>query len=301
MTAALLDLVRNDTVEIVGPADAPLIVVLGGISASRHVVRTADNPVPGWWEDFVGPNKTIDTNAFRVLSIDYRVPKRPNTTFTTHDQAYALLNALDEAGVERAHGIVGASYGGMVALAFGEIAPDRVERLIVIGAAHESAPLATALRLLQRRIVALGLISGRVDEALVLARGVAMTTYASADEYAERFGSQNDRVRAIGDYLKSAGERFAERCTAQRFLALSEALDSHKVNPEDVRVPTTIIAVHEDQLVPISQARELAQRLGAPCRLVELSSQFGHDTFLNAYELVAPHVTQALSFSGLQS
>jgi homoserine O-acetyltransferase/O-succinyltransferase len=66
------------------------------------------------------------------------------------------------------------------------------------------------------------------------------------------------------------------------------------VKPEDVRVPTTLIAVHEDTLVPLAQVRQLAARIGAPCRLVEISSSHGHDTFLNAPGLLAPFVDQSL-------
>lgn len=296
----------DDSFEIVGPPDTPVVVVLGGISASRHVTRSFNDPRPGWWEDFVGPNKTIDTNGYRVFSIDYRAPRRTGGPFSTYDQANALSAALDAAEIARVDAIVGASYGGMVALAFGAIAPHRVGRLVIIGAAHESAPMATALRLLQRRIVALGIISGRSEEALVVARGVAMTTYASAAEFQNRFGASSasaleDRCRRIGDYLKSAGETFAGKCTPERFLTLSESLDLHSVEPEHVRVPTTLIAVCEDALVPIAQARELARRLGAPCRLVEISSAFGHDTFLNAHQLIAPYVSEALTTTGIES
>ncbi|HEU4417372.1 MAG TPA: homoserine O-acetyltransferase, partial [Planctomycetota bacterium] len=38
-----------------GPVRAPVVVVLGGISAGRHVSAHAAVPGPGWWQDFVGP------------------------------------------------------------------------------------------------------------------------------------------------------------------------------------------------------------------------------------------------------
>ena len=293
--------------EIVGPPNAPVVVVLGGISASKHVTSSIGDPRAGWWEDFAGPGRTIDTNRFRILSIDYREEGVSGGQLTTSDQARALAKALDSARIESVHAIVGASYGGMVALAFAAIAPVRVHRLIVIGAAHESAPIATALRLLQRRVVELGIETGRSREALVLARGIAMTTYASADEFGRRFhtvdGSDaGERGSAIGDFLGECGETFARTCTPQRFLAVSESLDSHQVRPDDIRVPTTLIAVREDTLVPVEQARYLARNLGGPCRLVELSSSQGHDTFLNAHDLIAPFVADALATpNGIES
>lgn len=290
---------RVDASEIVGPSGAPVVVVLGGISASRHVTSSSANPRPGWWEQFCGPGRAINTDRFRILSIDYRAEGRDGRSLTTYDQALALVSALDCAGVESVRAVVGASYGGMVALTFGAIAPHRARRLVVIGAAHESAPTATALRLLQRRVVELGLATGKSHEALVLARGIAMTTYASADEFDRRFaGAANHdadkRSDAIGDFLQLSGETFARNCTPERFLALSESLDSHYVAPEEIRVPTTLIAVREDALVPIEHVQHLARNIGASCRLVELSSSHGHDTFLNAHHLIAPFVVDAL-------
>jgi homoserine O-acetyltransferase len=289
----------KDLFEIVGPEEAPVVAVLGGISASRHVTRTAIDPHPGWWEEFVGPAKVIDTNRFRVLSIDYRTVGRKDWRLTTYDQALGLANALDLAGIPKVRAIVGASYGGMVALAFGAIAPQRAERLVVIGAAHESAPIATAVRILQRRIVELGISTGRSYEALVIARGLAMTTYSSAEEFSNRFGRADDdeprdTCQEVGDFLIQSGKKFAGTCTPERFLALSQSLDLHSVRPEDIRVPATLIAVEEDALVPVTQVRELAARLAAPCRLVEIRSRHGHDTFLHAPNLIAPFVARSL-------
>ena len=285
--------------EITGPRGAPVVVVLGGISASRHVTATESDPRRGWWEEFVGPGKVIDTNRFRVVGMDYRAAAEHARAVTTHDQALALARALDLAQIPRVRAIVGASYGGMVALAFGAIAPRRVEHLVVIGAAHESAPLATALRILQRRIVDLGIATGKSREALVIARGLAMTSYASVEEFSHRFGGSDgreasDKCEEIGAFLTDSGETFAVACTPERFLALSQSLDLHRVKPEDVRAPTTLIAVHEDALVPLDQIRELAARIGASCNLVEIRSRYGHDTFLDEPALLAPFVARCI-------
>ena len=139
--------------EIIGPPGAPVVAVLGGISASRHVAASAQDPSSGWWEDVVGPGKQIDTRQYRVISIDYVTNEASDSPVTTADQAGALAAALDQAGIRCLHAVVGASYGGMVALAFGVSFADRAKRLIVISAAHESDPIATALRHLQRRVV----------------------------------------------------------------------------------------------------------------------------------------------------
>jgi homoserine O-acetyltransferase len=285
--------------EIVGPRDAPVIAVLGGISASKHVTSSPADLSPGWWEDVVGPGRAIDTLRFRVLGIDYVTSGKTTAPVTTADQAEALATALDRAGIRNLHAVVGASYGGMVALAFGVAFPARTSRLVVISAAHESDPLATALRHLQRRVVALGSSVGRERDGLAIARGIAMTSYLTPRYFEERLaGTDRDDSTLvedrIGAYLKTRGEQFADQWTSDRYNALSLSLDLHKIRPEDVTVPSTVIAITSDRLVPVAQSRELANRLGGPSQLIELDSSFGHDAFLGDFSRVAPFINALL-------
>lgn len=285
--------------EIIGPHGAPVIAVLGGISASRHVASSACDPAPGWWEDVVGAGKAIDTRQFRVIGIDYVANETSPTPVTTIDQAEALAAALDQAGVRCVHAVVGASYGGMVALAFGVRFATRAKRLIVISAAHESDPIATALRHLQRRVVALGSAVGRELDALTIARGIAMTSYLTARHFEERIEDcdRNDSRLVedrIGSFLKTSGEEFAAQWTSERYNALSLSLDLHKIRPENVTLPTTVIAIAGDRLVPVAQSRELARRLAGPSQLIELDSSLGHDAFLGDSSRIAPFINELL-------
>ena len=130
---------------------------------------------------------------------------------------------------------------------------------------------------LQRRVVALGRASGLERDGLAIARGIAMTTYLTASHFDERiagFDRNDSRVveDRIGAYLKTRGEQFADRWTAERYNALSLSLDLHQIRPEEITVPTTVIAVSGDRLVPIAQSRELARRLAGPSQLIEIDS-----------------------------
>ena len=296
--------------EVIGPDGAPLVVALGGISASRHVVATEHDPSPGWWDQVVGPDRAIDTTRLRVLGIDYLdggrgSDGRPSRTITTHDQAAAIVAVLDALRVERAHAIVGASYGGMVALAFAECYGHRVDRLIVISAPHEAHPMSTALRSVQRRIVGLGIDTGETREALTLARGLAMTTYRSAQEFASRFDSQpierttNDAIFPVEGYLRHHGERFAATWTPERFLALSLSADLHRVDPAAIRTPALLVAAEGDTIVPGEQMQALASLLAGPNRLVELPTTRGHDAFLAEPEAIGRLLKDSLTTSSL--
>jgi homoserine O-acetyltransferase len=167
----------------------------------------------------------------------------------------------------------------------------------VISAAHESEPIATALRNLQRRVVALGREAGRERDGLAIARGIAMTSYLTARHFDERLTeSEREDSRLvehrIGSYLKTRGEQFAEQWTSEKYNALSLSLDLHKIRPEDITVPTAVIAVSADRLVPVAQSRELAHRLGGPSQLIEIDSSLGHDAFLGDSARIASFVNE---------
>jgi homoserine O-acetyltransferase/O-succinyltransferase len=294
--------------EVIGPRGAPVVVALGGISASRHVCANAADGRPGWWESIVGPSRAIDTSRHQVLSFDYLdggrgSDGRPERVVTSHDQADALAAVLDEIGVARVQAIVGASYGGMVALAFAERYPQRVESLVVISAPDAPHPMSTAVRSVQRRIVELGLDNGCATDALSLARALAMTTYRSAAEFAERFDSrpsrctENDAVFPVEEYLLHHGERFAAAWRPERFLALSLSGDLHRVEASSIRTPTLLVAAEGDAIVPRTQLEALAARIGASARLVDLPSTTGHDAFLTEPEALGAILSSALNVS----
>jgi homoserine O-acetyltransferase len=274
---------------LVGAAHAPVVCALGGISANRQVCLTED-PRQGWWSEVVGPGGALDTHSYRVLSLDYlggsgdSTGPQPAVSISSYDQAEALVRLLDHLGVKSLAAIAGGSYGGMVGLAFAERFPERVGHLITIGAADRSHPLATAWRSVQRHIVGFAAACGQPQEGLRLARALAMTTYRSPEELAARFSGAVARdgerfVFPIEEYLFARGSEYAQRYRAESFLCLSESIDLHRVDAARVFVPTTVVAIREDQLVPLADLRALAARLPRG-RLHEISSIYGHDAFL---------------------
>lgn len=283
-----------------GDPALPLVVVLGGISAGRNIREAQGAPHPGWWQGFAGDGRAIDTRRSAVLGVDFLGGAGASTgalgpdfpAITTFDQAHAIAAVLDHLGVARVHGVVGSSYGGMVALAFASRHAERLGELVVISAAHESHPMATALRTLQRRAVRLGLDSGRIEEGLAIARGLAMTTYRTAEEFAGRFGTAPERTPEgfrfpVEAYLEHHGASFARRFSPWSFLCLSESVDLHRVDPARISTPTTLVSVEGDALVPPWQMRALAERLGGPTRSIEIPSIYGHDAFLKEVGVVS--------------
>lgn len=302
-----------------GAHDAPVVLALGGISAHRRVFDP-ESPQEGWWSQIAGVGRALDCTRVRVLGIDYlggsgsssgpvafEAPVAPvapvaegdavapatpvvplgNSAFpsvSTIDQAEALRRLLDHLQIPRLRAIVGASYGGMVALAFAAAHGTRVEQLLVISAADRAHPMATAWRSVQRRIVRFALAAGRPEQGLELARALAMSTYRSPEEFAARFAQPprqeaGQHVFPVEDYLYARGRDFAARYRPESYLCLSESIDLHAVDAARIQCPTVAVAVREDLLVPIADMRALVSRLPRG-QLRELSSPYGHDAFL---------------------
>lgn len=293
---------------LAGAPGAPVVAALGGISAHRRIFD-AEDPRLGWWSALVGPGLPLDTARYRVLGIDYlggsagSTGPRPGQadfpSIDSRDQAAALLAVCDVLGIARLHAIAGASYGGMVGLALAELAPDRVRQVLAISAAHRSNALSTAWRVVQRAVVRHALDLGDGPGGLRLARALAMTTYRTRAELNLRFplttrGAHGRPVFPVEDYLFARGDDYARRHRPESFLCLSESIDLHQIDPARVRVPVTLVAIAEDQLVTLEEARELADALAGPFELIELHSNYGHDAFLKERQLLAPAFAAAL-------
>jgi homoserine O-acetyltransferase len=285
---------------LAGAAGAPVVAALGGISAHRRVFD-AHSAGEGWWSEAVGPGRALDSTRLRILGIDYLGASGESTgpsdgspfpSLSSFDQAEALRGLMRQLGLERLHAIVGASYGGMVALAFAERYPHNVGQILVLSAADRTHPMATAWRSVQRRIVRFALSTGHPAEGLQLARALAMATYRSPQEFAARFAfapetSDGRFVFPVEQYLMARGRDYAARYLPESFLCLSESIDLHTVEASRITVPVTLVAVREDQLVPLADMQALAARLPR-ARLHEISSIFGHDAFLKEAAQLKP-------------
>lgn len=305
---------------LTGPSHGPLVVVMGGISADRHASDRPDGG-RGWWGAMVGPGRPVDTRRVRVLGIDWLgrtdghlrwrngaardsdgTPSPRYPLISTHDQAAALVHVLDEIGAQRVQTLIGASYGGMVGLAFAADFPDRLDHLVVISAAHRTHPMATAHRAVQRGIVELARKGGSAADGLVLARALAMTTYRTADEFDARFSmtpiAPAGHRFEVEEYLEAQGMKFRERFDPDEFACLSHSIDLHSVDPARVRTPTDLISVDSDTLVPPWLMRELETGMDGPCRHRCITSAAGHDAFLKEVDTIGALLSEIIHAEG---
>jgi len=284
---------------IYGNPNNPAIVVLGGISADRYVADTNIEGLfaKGWWDPLVGYNKAIDLAQYCVIAFDYFDGQSGSLTgisnnelrVSTFDQAFLLKAILDELQIQSLKCIVGSSYGGMVGLAFAQNYPDKVEQLIAICSTEESGSKNTGFRYLQRQILSFSLEHDDVQQGLILARALATLGYRGEQEIESRFKNQIciNKQQAnfpVVSYLKSQGDKFADRFCARRFINLSLSVDLHKIEPNQITIPTLCIGIEGDLIAPPQKVKQLADRIGLNAHFKKIESKVGHDGFLKEFE-----------------
>jgi homoserine O-acetyltransferase len=319
------------------------VLLFTGLSPSAHACSSKDDPSAGWWEDMVGPAKPIDTNRYYVVcinslgscfgstgpaSINPTTGEHYRLTFpvlTVEDIANAAAHVLDHLAVDTVHTVVGASMGGMTALAFTLLQTHRARRLVSISSAARSLPFSIALRSLQREIIRKdpdwrdgnypigtpGPITG-----MRLARKLGMITYRSAAEWAERFGRERATDYGEADnsfgidfevesYLESHANRFIGKFDANCYLYLSRAMDLFDAADQGGSLDACfdklhvkqalVIGVETDFLFPIAQQEELALALEQHIDTVSfkrMASIQGHDSFLVDMDRFRPAVAE---------
>jgi homoserine O-acetyltransferase/O-succinyltransferase len=283
-----------------GNPNGPALIVAGGISANRHVSASAEYPEQGWWEAQVGPGRAIDTSRFNILAINWLGSDgHLDVAIDSADQADAIAATLDYLNIKKAVAFIGCSYGAMVGLQFSARHGARLDKLVAISGADSAHPYSSAWRALQRNIVRLNRGSENETAALSLARQLAMLSYRTPEEFAERFASpvqlENDIARSPAEnYLEVCGNKYAAITNTTSFLRLSESIDLHLVNPAEIKTQTTLVAIEEDRLVPVETLVALEQKIGTRCQLKRIRSVFGHDAFLLELVQIATILSEAL-------
>src|SRR5690606_37041433 len=129
------------------------ILVFHALTGDSHLVGSAGagHPTDGWWSEIVGPGKALDTDRFCVIAPNVLGGCQGSTGpasldpdghewggrfpyLTIRDQVAATAAFADAIGVERFAAVIGGSMGGMHALEWALMHPERVERLAVIAA-----------------------------------------------------------------------------------------------------------------------------------------------------------------------
>lgn len=322
------------------------ILVFHALTGDSHLVGSAGpgHATDGWWEDVVGPGKGLDTDRYCIIAPNVLGGCQGSTgpaSLTPHgeewggnfpyltirDQVAATIAFADAVGVPKFAAVIGGSMGGMHALEWALMVPERVDRLAVIAAPPVTTADQIGLNLVQLEAI-------RSDPAwrggdyydapdgvgphhgLATARRLALLNYRSHTELDDRFGrAWQSAVSPLGgggrfaveSYLDFHGNKFTRRFDANSYLTLVQAMNSHDVGRgrggvaealAALTLPTLVLGIPSDRLFTIAGQDEIARH--APGSLdgaqaTRLESPFGHDSFLIEHQEVSAQLRRLLA------
>lgn len=317
------------------------VLVCHALTGDAHAAGESGpgQPTEGWWDDLIGPGRPLDTNRYYVVCMNVlggcqgsTGPASPAAdgrpwgsrfpVVSIRDVVRSQAMVADQLGVWRWTAVVGGSMGGMQALEWAAMFPDRVAGLVSIASAAEAAPMQIGWSETGRLAIAQdprwrgGDYYDAADgdgphDGLMLARRIAHLHYRTDISLEQRFGRTTvesldkpdhwDRFQ-VESYLDYQGQKLARRFDANSYLVLNKMMDLHDVGRgrgglanglARVTCPSLVVSIDSDLTYPPRQQLQLAELLadgGADVTFETLESDHGHDGFLLEYDQLGPIV-----------
>ncbi|HTH43668.1 MAG TPA: homoserine O-acetyltransferase [Oxalicibacterium sp.] len=307
------------------------VLVCHALNASHHVAGryNEDAGSTGWWDNMVGPGKPLDTDRFFVIGVnnlgscfgstgpmhnDPATGKPYGAHFpvvTVEDWVHSQARLADALGIEQFAAVMGGSLGGMQALTWSMLYPQRVRHCVVIASTPKLSTQNIAFDDVARQAIlsdpdfhggdfyAHGVVP---KNGLRVARMIGHITYLSDDVMAAKFGRD---LRSgsyqfgfgidfeIESYLRYQGDKFSEYFDANTYLLITKALDYFDPAKNFGGDLTATLANTEAEFLLVSfstdwrfapeRSHEIVQALVNNKRKVsyaEIDAPHGHDAFL---------------------
>lgn len=307
------------------------VLICHALNASHHVAGYyADDPQNvGWWDNMVGPGKPVDTNQFFVIGINNLgscfgstgpMHHNPATgkpygadfpVVTVEDWVSAQARVADQLGITQFAAVMGGSLGGMQALAWSILFPERLRHCVVIASTPKLSAQNIAFNDVARQAIltdpdfhggdfyAHGVVP---RNGLRVARMIGHITYLSDDDMAEKFGRDLRSADyqfgfgvdfEIESYLRYQGDKFSNYFDANTYLLITKALDYFdpaRAYDGDLskalahtKAQFLLASFTTDWRFAPERSREIVQALIQNKRKVvyaEIDAPHGHDAFL---------------------
>jgi len=298
--------------------------------ASNHPITGKD----GWWNFMVGKNKPIDTNKFFVICSNViggcmgslgpkNINPKNNTPYaldfpmvTIDDMVNAQNLLIEHFGIEKLHAVIGGSMGGMQALAWSVLYPEKIKLVVALSTSYRHSPQNIAFHEVGRQAVMADVdwCDGKYltqekfpAKGLAVARMTAHITYLSENALQKKFGRNLQDKTAVsfafgGDfqiesYLHHQGSSFVERFDPNSYLYITKAVDYFDLETDsggklsnafealkkNNQLKLCIISFSDDWLFPPSESQKITSALLASqvnVSSVVIESHAGHDSFL---------------------
>ncbi len=329
----------NLVVETYGQLNAQksnAILICHALNASHHVagVNPNDPNDVGWWDNMVGPGKPVDTNQFFVIgvnnlgscfgstgpmSVNPATGKPYGASFpvvTVEDWVNAQARVADHFQIEKFAAVMGGSLGGMQAMAWSMMYPNRIGHCIVIA----STPKLSAQNIAFNEVARSAILSDpdfhggdyyahdvKPRRGLRVASMIGHITYLSDDDMAEKFGRELRRADGDSDeynfnfdvefevesYLRYQGEKFADYFDANTYLLITRALDyfdpakpfanNLSAAMKNIAAKFLVVSFTTDWRFAPERSREIGKALldnKLDVTYGEIDAPHGHDAFL---------------------
>jgi pimeloyl-ACP methyl ester carboxylesterase len=237
-----------------GPAGGPPVLLIHGFCSSTFV-----------WSDVLLP---LAARNLRVIALDlmgFGFSAKPrNGEYTIEGQARLIVRLLDQLGIERAT-LAGSSYGGAVAAACALDHPERVERLILVGAVTNNE----AKRQPLARLAMVPVVGDLFSPLLLGSRW--FTRWRISKGYKEN-GARLIAKRMMSPHqlpLRTANMHRAALLTLRRWDAERIGRAAHLINQ-----PTLLIWGEKDHEVPLRHGEQLLKSM--PCARLVVFRRCGH-------------------------
>ncbi len=248
------------------------VLICHALSGHHHAAgkQSPDDRKPGWWDNYIGPGKAIDTDRFFVVSlnnlggchgstgpvsINPKTGKAWGATFPrlrVRDWVHSQAKLADHLGIDTWAAVIGGSLGGMQAMRWSLEYPDRLRHCAVIASAMKLSAQNIAFNETARQAIMSDPDFHDGDylefdtypkHGLSIARMIGHITYLSGDGMGEKFGrelrkgnfnlGERDLVEfEIESYLRYQGERFSGTFDANTYVLMTRALDYFDLSRE---------------------------------------------------------------------
>lgn len=245
---------------------------------------------PGWWDNYIGPGKPIDTDRFFVVcpnnlggchgstgpsSINPETEKVWGITFPplrARDWVNSQAKLADKLNIKKWAAVIGGSLGGMQAMRWALEFPDRIDHAIVIASAMKLSAQNIAFNEMARNAIKSDpdFQNGNFVEkntqprnGLALARMIGHVTYLSDEQMGSKFGRSisagsfqqgqyNPVEFEVESYLRHQGDAFSGSFDANSYLLMTRVLDYFDLAREYDDDPVKAFSVAECDFLIIS-------------------------------------------------
>ncbi len=259
--------VSYETYGQLSPKRDNAVLLLHALSGDHHAAGrySPDDRKPGWWDNFVGPGKGLDTNKYYVIcsnffggcmgttgpsSINPQTGKPYALSFpsiTVSDMVRVEKALLEHLEIRKLRAVIGGSLGGMQALEWTLLYPETVRSAIVIASTSRLNTQAIAFDAVGRNAIMSDpnwkggnyYGSDSPDRGLSIARMVGHITYLSSASMRRKFGRAllersdqrqfHDDEFEVESYLNYQGSSFVERFDANSYLYITKAMNYYDI------------------------------------------------------------------------